>query len=50
MRYGINLCKYRIGQEPLLGAIPMEEMDLFVHPSQNQLLPMHPDGAIMTLK
>jgi clan AA aspartic protease len=37
-------------QEPLLGAIPMEEMDLFVHPSQNQLLPMHPDGAIMTLK
>jgi clan AA aspartic protease len=37
-------------QEPLLGAIPMEEMDLYVHPTSNQLLPMHPDGAIMSLK
>ena len=37
-------------QEPLLGAIPMEEMDLYVDPSSNQLLPMHPDGAIMSLK
>ena len=36
--------------EPLLGAIPMEEMDLYVHPSRNVLLPMHPDGAIMSLK
>jgi hypothetical protein len=37
-------------QEPLLGAIPMEEMDLYVHPSRNELLPMHPEGAIMSLK
>lgn len=36
--------------EPLLGAIPMEEMDLYVHPSRNELLPMHPEGAIMSLK
>lgn len=37
-------------QEPLFGAIPMEEMDLFVHPSRNELLPMHPDGPVMSLK
>ena len=36
--------------EPLLGAIPMEEMDLFVHPSRNELLPMHPEGPILSLK
>lgn len=36
--------------EPLLGAIPMEEMDLYVHPSRNELMPMHPDGPIMSLK
>ena len=37
-------------QEPLLGAIPMEEMDLYVHPSRNELLPMHPEGPLMSLK
>ena len=37
-------------QEPLLGAIPMEEMDLYVHPSRNVLLPMHPEGPLMSLK
>ena len=37
-------------QEPLFGAIPMEEMDLYVHPSRNELLPMHPDGPVMSLK
>ena len=37
-------------QEPLLGAIPMEEMDLYVHPSRNELSPVHPDGPIMSLK
>jgi clan AA aspartic protease len=37
-------------QEPLLGAIPMEEMDLYVHPSRNEVLPVHPDGPIMSLK
>jgi hypothetical protein len=37
-------------EEPLLGAIPMEEMDLYVHPASNQLLPLHPDGPVMMLK
>lgn len=37
-------------QEPLLGAIPMEEMDLYVHPSRNELLPVHPEGPIMSLR
>ena len=37
-------------QEALLGAIPMEEMDLYVHPSRNELLPVHPEGPIMSLK
>jgi clan AA aspartic protease len=36
--------------EPLLGAIPMEEMDLYVSPSRQELLPVHPDGPIMSLK
>ena len=37
-------------QEYLLGAIPMEEMDLYVHPGRNELLPLHPEGPIMSLK
>ena len=37
-------------QEPLLGAIPLEEMDLYVHPGRNELLPVHPDGPLMSLK
>jgi predicted aspartyl protease len=37
-------------QEPLLGAIPMEEMDLYVHPGRNELLHVHPDGPLMSLK
>ena len=37
-------------QEPLHGAIPMEEMDLYVHPGRNELLPVHPEGPIMSLK
>lgn len=37
-------------QEPLLGAIPLEEMDLYVHPARNELLPVHPDGPLMKLK
>ena len=37
-------------QEPLLGAIPLEEMDLYVHPRRNELLPVHPDGPLMRLK
>jgi clan AA aspartic protease len=37
-------------QEPLLGAIPMEEMDLYVNPGRNELLPVHPEGPLMSLK
>ncbi len=36
--------------EPLLGAIPMEEMDLFIHPARNILSPVHPEGPVMMLK
>ena len=36
--------------EPLLGAIPMEEMDLYIHPARNVLSPVHPEGPVMSLK
>jgi len=38
--------------EPLLGAIPLEEMDVLVHPQRNELIvhPEHPDFALMKLK
>jgi clan AA aspartic protease len=32
-----------LGNEPLLGAIPMEDMDLIVHPATRQLVP-NPDN------
>lgn len=40
------------GAEPLLGAIPLEGMDLVVIPSENRLEynPAHPDGAVFSLK
>ncbi|MEP7110132.1 MAG: retroviral-like aspartic protease family protein [Ferruginibacter sp.] len=40
------------GTEPLLGAIPLEGMDLVVIPSENKLEynPKHPDGALFSLK
>ena len=28
-----------LGNEPLLGAVPMEEMDLVVHPSKQKVIP-----------
>ena len=37
-------------QEPFLGAIPLEEMDLYIHPARNVLLPVHPEGPLMSLK
>lgn len=37
-------------EEALLGAIPMEEMDLYVHSRRNEILPIHPEGLVMTLK
>ena len=37
--------------EPLLGAIPMEEMDVLIHPNRQELVvnPQHPDYAILRL-
>ena len=38
--------------EMLLGAIPMEEMDVLIHPTQNKLVvnPLHPNIAQLSLK
>jgi hypothetical protein len=30
--------------------LPLEEMDLYVHPGRNELAPLHPEGPVMTLK
>jgi hypothetical protein len=39
------------GSEPLLGAIPMEEMDVLIHPSREELVinPAHPESAVLRL-
>jgi clan AA aspartic protease len=39
-------------EEPLIGAVPMELMDLVIIPSENKLMynPMHPDGPLYSLK
>jgi clan AA aspartic protease len=38
--------------EPLLGAIPMEEMDVIIHPKRQELIvnPEHPDYAVLRMK
>ncbi len=38
--------------EPLLGAIPLEEMDVLIHPARQELIvhPDHPYYAVMKLK
>ena len=38
--------------EPLLGAIPMEEMDVLISPRQQQLIvnPQHPNEPVMALR
>lgn len=38
--------------EPLLGAIPLEEMDVLVHPQRQELIvnPEHPDYAVASMK
>jgi clan AA aspartic protease len=36
--------------EALLGAIPMEEMDLWVSPMRQTLTFVHPEGPVMSLK
>ncbi|HEY8970202.1 MAG TPA: retropepsin-like aspartic protease [Puia sp.] len=37
--------------EPLLGAIPMEEMDVLIHPLRQELIvnPKHPEYAVLRL-
>jgi len=37
--------------EPLLGAIPMEEMDVLIHPFRQELIvnPEHPDCAVLRM-
>lgn len=35
--------------EPLLGVIPLEEMDLWINPNRNVLTPIHPEGWITRL-
>jgi len=39
-------------EEPLIGAVPMELMDLVIIPSENKLVynPQHPDGPLYSLK
>lgn len=38
--------------EPLLGAIPMGEMDVLIHPQRQELIvnPEHPDYAVLKMK
>jgi clan AA aspartic protease len=38
--------------EPLLGAIPMEEMDVLIHPQRQELVvnPEHPNYAVLKMK
>ena len=38
--------------EPLLGAIPLEEMDVLIDPLRQELIvnPEHPDMAVLKMK
>ena len=38
--------------EPLLGAVPMDLMDLVITPAENKLVynPLHPDGPLYSMK
>lgn len=37
--------------DPHLGVIPLEEMDLWIHPATNKLTPLHPgEGPVMIVK
>ena len=41
-----------IGDETILGAVPMEDMDLIVHPASQKLManPLHPNKPSYTIK
>lgn len=38
--------------EPLLGSIPMEELDVMIHPLRQELIvnPEHPNYAVLKMK
>jgi len=36
--------------EPLLGKLPLYEMDVWINPTQNLLTPVHPEGWELRLK
>ncbi|MBC7689915.1 MAG: hypothetical protein H7211_17255 [Aquabacterium sp.] len=57
VRFGDRICYTDAfvlpgANEPLLGAIPLQGMDLVLIPSENKLEynPKHPDGALFSLK
>jgi hypothetical protein len=37
--------------EPLLGAIPLEELDVIIHAARQELIinPLHPEGAVLRI-
>ena len=47
-----NAFVLRGDSEPLLGAIPMEEMDVLIHPLRQELIvnPEHPNYAVLKMK
>lgn len=44
-----NTEAYVLGDEPLIGVIPMEAMDCIIDPSSQRMVinPAHPDGAVL---
>lgn len=47
-----NAFVFNGNSEPLLGAIPMEEMDVLIHPLRQELIvnPEHPNYAVLKMK
>jgi len=55
VRYAARFCTTNAlvlpgDNDPLLGAIPMDEMDLWISPARNILTPVHPEGPVMSLR
>jgi len=51
-RYSVDAMVLPGDNEPLLGAIPMEDMDILIHPQRQELIvnPEHPYFAQMKMK
>jgi clan AA aspartic protease len=49
---GCNALVLEDESECLLGAIPLEELDVLIHPLRQELIvnPDHPDGAVLKMK